>query len=142
MADLITDNSTDPESTAEPSADPVQRATVRISGYVQGVYYRSAAIEQARVLALRGVVRNLPSGTVELIAEGTLPELQQLIAWCHLGPPAARVDNVAVRFAPATHEYADFRVLQKGTATVPPEGPDGIGEVPVVVTSRSSDSGS
>ena len=109
---------------AEPASTEPQRVHLRISGYVQGVYYRSAATEQARVLGLHGTVRNLPSGEVELIAEGPLPVLQQLIAWCHLGPPAARVDSVAVQFTPATNEHADFRVLRHGTATVPTEGPD------------------
>lgn len=101
--------------TSAPTSDELQRAHVRISGHVQGVYYRSAATEQARVLGLRGVVRNLPTGEVELVAEGPLPVLQQLIAWCHLGPPAARIDEVVVSFAPATHEFADFRVLRQPT---------------------------
>lgn len=109
----------------EPSAAPAQtsqRAHVHISGRVQGVYYRSAATEQARVLGLRGVVRNLPSGEVELIAEGPLAALQQLIAWCRLGPPAARVDKVAVRFDPATDEFPDFRVLRSVAPLLPPPG--------------------
>jgi acylphosphatase len=124
---------------AAASPDDHQRAEVRVSGFVQGVYYRSAATEQARVLGLRGVVRNLPDGEVELIAEGPLPALQQLIAWCHLGPPAARVDSVAVDFSLPTYEYTDFRVLRQGTAAIT-EG--GTGDFPTVVTGRSSGSGS
>ena len=66
----MADTNNDPPPPAEPPASPRQRAELRISGQVQGVYYRSAASEQARVLGLRGTVRNLPGGEVELIAEG------------------------------------------------------------------------
>ena len=113
--EAITDHIPDAALATEPLADETQRAQVRVSGHVQGVYYRSAATEQARVLGLRGVVRNLPTGEVELVAEGPLAELQQFISWCYLGPPAARVDRVTVRYAPATHEFADFRVLRQPT---------------------------
>ena len=106
-----------PERSADQSPDPSdpsepRRAHLLIRGLVQGVYYRSAAMEQARVLGLRGVVRNLDSGEVELIAEGPLGELQQLIAWCQLGPPAAQVEHVEVRMQASTGEFADFRVLR------------------------------
>lgn len=106
----MADTNSDQSPPAEPGSR--QRATLRISGHVQGVYYRSAATEQARVLGLRGLVRNLPSGEVELIAEGPPPELQQLIAWCHLGPPAAQVDQVTVSFADPKDEFVDFRVVR------------------------------
>ncbi len=112
MSESREEKSPAPE-TSVPTGEETQRAHVRISGHVQGVYYRSAATEQARVLGLRGVVRNLPSGEVELVAEGPLPVLQQLIAWCHLGPPAARIDEVVVSFTAATQEFADFRVLRQ-----------------------------
>src|SRR4051812_44124106 len=86
-------------------AEPPERVHLLISGRVQGVYYRSAATEQARVLGLRGVVRNLQGGDVELIAEGPPSVLQQMIGWCHLGPPAAQVEQVAVRREAATGEF-------------------------------------
>ena len=134
--EAITDKKRDPEPSAELASEQIQRAQVRISGYVQGIYYRSAASEQARVLGLRGTVRNLPSGEVELIAEGPPAMLKQLLAWCHLGPPAARVDSVAVDFHPATHEFVDFRVLRNpaGTALLVVETP---GETPGEISSGS-----
>jgi acylphosphatase len=108
---------------------PPERVHLRVRGQVQGVYYRSAATEQARVLGLRGVVRNLACGDVELIAEGPRSVLQQLIDWCHLGPPAAQVAQVEVCFFAATHEYVDFRVLRSPTGTAPvlPTEPPGSG---------------
>ena len=108
----MADTNKDQPSPEDPKVSSRQRVELRISGHVQGVYYRSAATEQARVLGLRGVVRNLPSGQVELIAEGPPPALQQLIAWCHLGPPAAQVAQVAVSFADPTGEFVDFRIVR------------------------------
>lgn len=94
-------------------SQPHRRIHLLISGKVQGVYYRSSASEKARVLGLHGTVRNLPSGQVELIAEGTNPALAQLAAWCEVGPPAAEVSKVDVRYEPATGEYREFQVLRQ-----------------------------
>ncbi|MCS6973518.1 MAG: acylphosphatase [Cyclobacteriaceae bacterium] len=69
---------------------------IRVTGKVQGVYYRASAAEQARKLGITGFVRNEPDGSVYLEAEGEEQALQQLIAWCHQGPPRARVDKVLV----------------------------------------------
>ncbi len=87
-----------------------RRIQLRISGKVQGVYYRSSASEEARVLGLCGFVRNLPTGEVELIAEGPLSAIEQLIAWCKVGPPAAQVAAVDIQYGASTGEYVDFRV--------------------------------
>ncbi len=89
------------------------RVHIRISGQVQGVYYRASASEQARVLGLVGWVRNLPGGEVELLAEGPQAQLEQLVTWCHLGPPAARVESVQADYAAASGEFHEFRV-QRG----------------------------
>ncbi len=90
-----------------------RRVHLLISGKVQGVYYRSSACEEARVLGLRGMVRNLPGGQVELVAEGEEAALDRLIAWCQMGPPAAQVAQVKVTYQAATGEYADFHVRRR-----------------------------
>ncbi len=87
-----------------------RRIHLLIRGRVQGVYYRSSACEEARVLGLRGMVRNLPGGQVELVAEGEEAALDRLIAWCRMGPPAAEVAEVEVSYQSATGEYSDFHV--------------------------------
>ena len=69
---------------------------VRVSGKVQGVYYRQGAVDQAVALQVRGWVRNLDDGDVEALLEGEERAVQELIDWMKQGPPAARVDAVEV----------------------------------------------
>ena len=67
-----------------------------VGGRVQGVYYRAAAVERAAALELRGWVKNLPDGRVELVAAGSVEALTELTSWLWQGPPAARVDSVHI----------------------------------------------
>jgi len=67
-----------------------------ITGLVQGVGYRYAFSDQAQALGLAGWVRNRRDGSVEALVQGDAAALQAIIAWAHRGPPAARVDRVAV----------------------------------------------
>ena len=50
-----------------------------VSGQVQGVGYRYFAVRAARDLGLKGWVRNLPDGRVELLAEGSKEELDAFL---------------------------------------------------------------
>jgi acylphosphatase len=67
-----------------------------IAGRVQGVYYRAATAARAHELRLRGSVRNLLDGRVEVIAAGDYAAQLELAAWLWRGPPAARVDAVQI----------------------------------------------
>jgi acylphosphatase len=67
-----------------------------VSGRVQGVSYRASTVDEARRLGLVGWVKNRIDGTVELEAEGPDDAIAALLAWCEAGPPAARVERVAV----------------------------------------------
>jgi acylphosphatase len=66
----------------------------RVEGRVQGVFFRATTQEQARALGLRGYVRNLPDGSVEVYACGEDGALEALRAWLWEGPPYARVVQV------------------------------------------------
>ena len=67
-----------------------------VSGRVQGVGFRWFVAHLAPDLGLRGRVRNLPDGRVEVLAAGPDPALRELEAALIAGPPAARVDGVEV----------------------------------------------
>jgi acylphosphatase len=73
----------------------------RITGKVQGVWFRAATRERALALGLTGEAVNRADGSVEVVACGTGDALAQLETWLHRGPPLARVDHVTVDDAPA-----------------------------------------
>lgn len=68
-----------------------------IHGRVQGVNFRNACRRQARQLALRGWVRNLPDGAVEVHVQGPGEAVAELIDWAHHGPRNAHVSRVEIR---------------------------------------------
>lgn len=67
---------------------------ITVKGHVQGVSYRFATLRQAHKLKLTGYVKNLHNGDVFMEAEGTEENIEQLIKWCYVGPPAAEVKEV------------------------------------------------
>jgi acylphosphatase len=67
---------------------------VEIHGRVQGVWYRGWTMDQATARALRGWVRNRRDGSVEALFIGSQDKVDAMVQACHVGPPAARVDNV------------------------------------------------
>jgi acylphosphatase len=68
---------------------------VRITGRVQGVWYRGWTVDHARRLGLSGWVRNRRDGSVEAVFSGPERALRAMIELCRQGPPAARVSDVA-----------------------------------------------
>lgn len=86
------------------------QANVIITGQVQGVFYRASAFEEAQRLGLVGWVRNVPDGHVEAVVEGPRPHVEDFVAWCRRGPPAAQVSDVHVVWRPPTGEFRTFRI--------------------------------
>ena len=84
------------------------RATVY--GRVQGVFFRSFVNMQAEQLGLSGYVRNLPDGAVEVQAEGERQQLEKLVGYLKVGPPAARVDRVVTSWLEYAGNFSGFRV--------------------------------
>ena len=66
----------------------------RVSGRVQGVYYRGSAQLRARDLGITGYARNLADGRVEVLACGDAHQVDRFIEWLWVGPTAARVTSV------------------------------------------------
>jgi acylphosphatase len=89
-----------------------RRVHLVVSGRVQGVAFRASTAEEARRLGLRGWVRNLADGRVEVEAEGRAADVEELVAWCRRGPPAARVERVEVTWAEARGEPGPFAVTR------------------------------
>src|SRR6476661_6100802 len=68
----------------------------------QGVGFRYAFADEARMRGLGGWVRNRRDGRVEALVSGPAPVVEAMIAWARVGPPAARVASVDVEEAIAT----------------------------------------
>jgi acylphosphatase len=82
-----------------------------IHGRVQGVFFRASTRSEAERLGLRGWIRNLPDGTVEIHAVGSRDALESLHVWLQEGPPPAEVDLVEVEWgAPAEPLPGGFTV--------------------------------
>ncbi len=82
-----------------------------VHGVVQGVGYRYFALRVARRIGVRGYVRNLPDGRVEVYAEGTPEQLDRLRAYLQEGPPAAVVQGVEEVEVPPSGRWASFEVV-------------------------------
>ncbi len=90
--------------------DKIRRANFIIKGYVQGVGFRYFVMQEARLLGLKGTVRNLPSGEVEVIAEGEELILKQLLISLKKGPPLARVSGIQETWNDVNPYYQDFKI--------------------------------
>jgi acylphosphatase len=81
-----------------------------VLGHVQGVGYRFFVMEQAHQLGLTGWVRNLPSGSVEVVAEGAKADLELLLNRLKRGPAGARVSDINSDWTAANGEFDAFRI--------------------------------
>jgi acylphosphatase len=86
------------------------RARVCVSGHVQGVFFRAFAEEVARSHGLTGWVRNMSDGRVEALFEGERQGVERAVSSLRSGPPAARVEDVEVRWEDFTDEFGSFSV--------------------------------
>ncbi|MBI4843643.1 MAG: acylphosphatase [Nitrospirae bacterium] len=84
--------------------------TLRIKGFVQGVFFRASAKDMADGLGLTGWVRNLPDGSVEAFFEGEEGKLKEALDWCRHGPPGARVKEVIEKWSEYCGESDAFRI--------------------------------
>lgn len=69
-------------------------ARFRVTGRVQGVFFRASTRQQAERLGLTGHALNCPDGSVDVLACGPDDALDALEDWLHQGSPAARVEAV------------------------------------------------
>ena len=88
------------------------RARLRVTGLVQGVSYRQSTAGEAARLGLSGTVRNLPDGSVEVVAEGSRDAVLALVAFCRRGPPSARVEGLEMTWEPPRGDAGPFSVTR------------------------------
>jgi acylphosphatase len=81
-----------------------------VSGRVQGVGFRWFVLRHAQRDGLTGFTRNLPDGSVEVLAAGDVVALERLAAALRVGPPHARVDEVVVTEALSMPTASRFEI--------------------------------
>ena len=84
------------------------RAIVR--GRVQGVGFRNFVWKHANQLGIKGLVRNLPDWTVEVVAQGDVSTLKQLIEHLHKGPFFSKVTKVEIEWRRPSSAYKAFQI--------------------------------
>jgi len=72
----------------------VKQVRAKMSGRVQGVWFRAWTAQEATALALDGWVRNCRDGTVEAVFRGAPEAVDAMLKLCGEGPPDARVLRV------------------------------------------------
>ena len=87
------------------------RVHLIIEGRVQGVWFRESTRIEAVSLGVSGCVGNLPGGMVEALVEGPETQVNELVLWCHHGPPAARVDRVHATTEEWKGEFESFDIV-------------------------------
>jgi len=86
------------------------RVHIVVEGLVQGVGFRWYAARHAQTLGLKGFVRNLFDGSVEVEAEGDRSLLEELIAALKVGPRSAHVRNLRIEWLAPEHERKSFEI--------------------------------
>lgn len=83
-----------------------------VSGRVQMVMFRDFTQRKARALGITGWVKNLPDGTVEVLAQGEKPALDELLRKLRRGPVLARVADIRTVWRPRGERFSGFELLR------------------------------
>lgn len=81
-----------------------------VAGKVQGVCFRAATRDQAQRLQLTGYAKNLPDGSVEVLAVGESEALATLERWLWQGPPLAKVTAVSRQHTEPPEKLSGFAI--------------------------------
>lgn len=83
---------------------------MRVTGHVQGVYYRATTKHKAQELGLTGFVRNEKDGSVYIEVQGPEEDLQLLYQWCLEGPPGSDVERIDLVEARPVNVHMSFEI--------------------------------
>ena len=88
----------------------MQHVKIRVTGRVQGVYFRDTARREAENYGIAGFARNDADGSVYIEAEGSDEAIQKFLDWCHQGSRDAVVEDVVhTHHEPVGHRGFDVR---------------------------------
>ncbi len=79
-----------------------------INGTVQGVFFREFVKENAERNNVKGFVRNLEDGRIEVFLEGDIDPVNKMIEICKKGPKHSQIRNVEIK----EERFQDFKVFK------------------------------
>ena len=82
----------------------------KVSGKVQGVWFRKYALDSARDIGVVGMVKNLVDGTVLVNASGKDENLRKFKKLLENGSPNSRVDKIDYSWEDSSVEYSTFEI--------------------------------
>ena len=85
---------------------------IKVTGKVQGVFFRASTKAVADQMGIRGFVKNEKDGSVYIEAEAEPFILDAFIDWCKEGPEKSVVENVVLSDG-ATKDFRNFEVVKK-----------------------------
>ena len=89
----------------------MKRIVVNVKGRVQGVGYRNFVADYAQQTGILGYVRNMPDGSVQVIAEGSEDSLLKFVGYLHgTGDPVICVHHLGVEWSAPTGEFSGFGI--------------------------------
>jgi len=84
---------------------------IYITGIVQGVLFRKFLEEKANEFKLRGFVRNLEDGRVEVVVEGRDEKVNEMLEACRKGPSHSEIKNIESQ--QLRHQgFEDFKIIK------------------------------
>jgi acylphosphatase len=87
------------------------QARITILGFVQGVGYRRFVKWNAKKMNLRGWVKNIDGGRVEVLIQGSKEEIEKLIKICEKGPFLSEVKSVVVDWEKQESAFESFEIV-------------------------------
>lgn len=84
---------------------------IRVTGQVQGVFFRKSTLEKATALGINGTVKNKKDGSVEIIASGNDDQLGKILLWCLEGSASAKVHKVTFKELDTESSVESFEII-------------------------------
>ena len=82
-----------------------------LTGTVQGIFFRQFIKDNADKYGVRGYVRNLEDGRVEIFLEGNSDEVDSMTAICKRGPKHANIRNVEEK-EERFQDFKEFKIMK------------------------------